>query len=201
MARKQNHRSRDKYDKLERMSVEKKGENKIVCTQDFLRQYFVSESVGIQFGLNNKTVKRMNEKEFDEAVNCIMASINYSKSTLKRTASSSLLRNSCKKHTTLDLPFILDNALCLPKGSESNNYDTNLLYSDTLYEDYSLIERNDQRRNEIEEDFSFTLLQSEVNEMRPISSSSTPQILQSDYSLVMHEAQASNGSIFQFSSP
>lgn len=183
------------------MSFEEEEKNKITCTQDFLRQYLVSESVSMQFGLNNKAVKRINEDEFDKAVNCIMAWTSYPEAVVKRTASTHLLSNSCKKSTTLSLPFTLDDALCIPKGVESNNNDSSLLYSDTLYGDDSLIRRNEQVRDELEEELSFTLLRSEVNEIRPISSSSTPQILQSDYSAVMQETQASNGSIFQFSSP
>lgn len=182
------------------MSIEEEDTNKITCTQDFLHQYFVTERVSIQFGLNNKTVKRINKEEFDKAVNCIMSWTNYPKPGLKRTASTYLLSNSFKKSATVSLPFILGDPVCMPKRVESNNNDTCLLYSDTLYDD-PLIQRNDQAGDEIEDEFSFTLLRSEVNEIRPISSSSTVQILQSDYSALMYERQASNGSIFQFSSP
>ena len=166
------------------MSIEEEDTNKITCTQDFLHQYFVTERVSIQFGLNNKTVKRINKDEFDKAVNCIMSWTNYPKPGLKRTASTYLLSNSFKKSATVSLPFILGDPVCMPKRVESNNNDTCLLYSDTLYDD-PLIQRNDQAGDEI----------------RPISSSSTAQILQSDYSALMYERQASNGSIFQFSSP
>ncbi|CAI4053504.1 hypothetical protein SUVZ_15G3130 [Saccharomyces uvarum] len=185
------------------MSTNKEEEDKIVCTQDFLRQYFVSESVRIQFGLNNKTIRKISEEEFNNAAMCIMTRTNYSESTLKRTASTCLLNSYHKKPATLSLPFVLGDTLSLSEGVEDNN-DNSLLYSDTLYGDDSLTQRGDQVVCKIdtqEEEFSFTLLQSEANEMRPVSSSSTPQILQSDYSVVMQEGQTSNGSIFQFSSP
>ncbi|EJT43255.1 REC104-like protein [Saccharomyces kudriavzevii IFO 1802] len=182
------------------MSIEKEEGNRIICMQDFLRQYFVSESVSIQFGLNNKTVRRINEEEFNKAANCIITETSNSEVVLKRTASNYILNSCRKKPTLLSLPFIIDDSHCMSKVVENNN-DTSLLYSDTLYGDDSLTQRNEQIKDVLEDEFSFTLLQSEANEMMPVSSSSTPQILQSDYSAALHEAQASNGSIFQFSSP
>ncbi|QID88138.1 hypothetical protein GRS66_010845 [Saccharomyces pastorianus] len=185
------------------MSTNKEEEHQIVCTQDFLRQYYVSESVSIQFGLNNKTIRTINEEEFNNAAMCIMTRTNYPESTLKRSASTYLLNSYHKKPATLSLPFVFGDTINLSEDMEDNN-ENNLLYSDTLYGDDSLTQRGDQVVYKIdtqEEDSSFTLLQSEANETRPLSSSSTPQILQSDYSVVMQEGQTSNGSIFQFSSP
>ncbi|EJS43388.1 rec104p [Saccharomyces arboricola H-6] len=182
------------------MSTESEEENTIVCTQDFLRQYFVSENVSNQFGLNNNTVRKINEKEFDKAAKCIMTEIGYPGPELKREASTHLVKGCYKKPTTLSFPFIMDDALNLLKGVENNN-DISLLYSDTLYGDDTLTQRNGQVKDVIEDELSFTLLQSEANDIRPVTSSSATQILQSDYSVVMHEAQVSNGSIFQFSSP